>query len=118
MRMLVLDNVNYKRCALLLYSLQIASSNLKAFMAEHPKPELAQGEQAQPKLAGGERGKKLQGKDGDEPSLAEFLLGMLAKGENEDPNAPPPRIRSREDYYAAVKQRHRPGGLSAETPAP
>ncbi|HYN15763.1 MAG TPA: hypothetical protein VES66_08255 [Terriglobales bacterium] len=27
------------------------------------------------------------------------------KGENGDPGAEPPRIRSREDYYAAVEQR-------------
>ena len=36
---------DYKACGLSLYALQIASSNLKAFTAEHPKPELAEGEQ-------------------------------------------------------------------------
>jgi len=89
----------YKRCALLLYSMQIAASNLKAFMAEQPKPELAEGEQPQAKLAGSENGKMLEGKNGDEPSLAERLLELLAK-----PGAQPPQFRSREDYLAAVKR--------------
>jgi len=60
--------------ALLLYSLQIAASNLNAFMAEQPKPELAEGEQPQPELAGSEKGKMLEGKNGDEPRLADLLL--------------------------------------------
>jgi len=110
MRMLVLDNVEYKRCALLLYALQIACSNLKAFMAEQPKPELAEGEKVQkiePKRASAGKGK-----NSDEPgSLAELLLGFLAKPEG-DPNAPAPRIRSREDYYAAVGEKHPPSAAS------
>ena len=116
MRMLVLDNVEYKRCALLLYSLQIACANLKNFMAEHPKPEVAEGEKVQkiePQRAGAEKARA-----SDEPgSLAELLLGFLAKPEG-DRNAPEPRIRSREDYYAAVERRRLPdaaasGGTSA-----
>ncbi len=101
MRMLVRGGVEYKRCALLLYSLQIASSNLKAFMTEHPEPELAEAE----------KGRKVEGENGDEPSLAELLPGFLAKPEG-DPNAPPPRIRSREDYYAAVEQKRPPSAAS------
>jgi len=116
MRMLVLDHVEYKRCALLLYSLQIACANLKAFMAEQPKPEVAECEKVQkiePKRAGAEKAKA-----SDEPgSLAELLLGFLAKPEG-DPGAPPPRIRSREDYYAAMEQRERAAALPGETSAP
>lgn len=75
MRLLQIGHsIEYKRCALLLYSLQIAASNLNAFMAEQPKPELAEGEQPQPELAGGEKGKMLEGKNGDEPSLADLPL--------------------------------------------
>jgi len=75
MRLLQLGHsIEYKRCALLLYSMQIAASNLNAFMAEHPKPEFAEGEQPQPELAGSEEGKMLEGKNGDEPSLTELPL--------------------------------------------
>jgi hypothetical protein len=105
-----MDALEYKRAALLLYGLQIACSNLKNFTAEHPRPEVAEG--GQPKMATGEKEKRAANKSGDEPSLAELLLGMLAKGENEDPDAPAPRIRSREDYYAAVEKRNGPGPAS------
>ncbi len=44
-------------------------------------------------------------------SLAELLLGFLAKPEG-DPNAPEPRIRGREDYYAAVGEKRPPGAAS------
>jgi hypothetical protein len=93
----------YKRWALLLYSLQIACSNLKNFMAEQPKAEADEGEQPQPKIASAEKEKKVSSKGGEEPSLAGLLLGLLANGPNGDPDAPPPRIRNREDYEAAVK---------------
>ena len=112
MRLLLRGGVEYKRCALLLYSLQIVSSNLKAFAAEHPEPEIAESAQPQPKPAVTEKNKKSAEKNSDEPgSLAELLLGFLAKPEG-DPNAPEPRIRSREDYYAAVEQKHPPGAAS------
>jgi len=112
MRMLARDGVEYKRCALMLYSLQIASTNLKAFGTEHREPELGAGEQPQPKLATGEKDKKNAEKNSDEPgSLAGLLLGFLAKPEG-DPNAPPPRIRSREDYCAAVEQKRPPSAAS------
>jgi hypothetical protein len=117
--LLIGHSFEYKRAALLLYSLQIAASNLKALMAEHPKPELAEGEQPQPKPVNGQKGEKTNGKNGAEPgSLAELLLGFLAKPEG-DPNAPAPRIRSREDYYAAVEQRGLPNAASSgETSSP
>lgn len=116
MRMLVRGGVEYKRCALLLYSLQIASSNRKAFAAEHPEPTEVQ--QPQAKSVDGQKRKKAEGENSDEPgSLAELLLGFLARPEG-DPNAPQPRIRSREDYYAAVGQKRPPGAASpAETAA-
>jgi len=79
---------------------------------EHPEPELAEDEQPRPKLGDGQKGKKDDGENSDEPSLAELLPGFLAKPEGSDPNAPPPRIRSREDYYAAVEQKHPPSAAS------
>lgn len=110
MRMLVRGGVEYKRCALLLYSLQIASSNLKAFRAEHPEPAEVQQPQAKP--VDGQKRKKAEGENSEEPgSLAELLLGFLAKPEG-DPNAPEPRIRGREDYYAAVGEKRPPGAAS------
>ncbi|HYN15091.1 MAG TPA: hypothetical protein VES66_04790 [Terriglobales bacterium] len=113
MRMLQMGHVEYKRCALLLYLLQIACSNLKAFMAEQPKPDLSEGEQPQPKRAGSEKEKH-----GDGPSLAELPLGLLAKPEG-GPEVERPRIRSREDYYAAVEQRqHSSAALPGESVAP
>lgn len=47
MRALVMNDIEPKHCALLFYGLQIACTNLKSFMAEHPTPELAEGEQPQ-----------------------------------------------------------------------
>lgn len=108
MRMLVRGHVEYKRCALLLYSLQVACTNLKNFMAEQPKPELAEGEPPQPKAASAAPGKS-DGKNGKEASLAGLLLGSLAKGRNGDPAAKPPRIDTPADYHAALKQRDRSG---------
>ena len=43
--------------------------------------------------------------DGEPESLAELLLAFLARGD--DPDAPRPRIRSREDYYEALAQKER-----------
>ncbi|HYN16003.1 MAG TPA: hypothetical protein VES66_09495 [Terriglobales bacterium] len=115
-RLLQSGHANYKECGLLLYSLQIVSSNLKAVSAEQPRPELTESEE--PKRARSENGKDAGQNNGDEPSLAEFLLGMLAKSDD-DPEAEAPRIRSREDYYAAVERRRRPdAGLPAAPSAP
>jgi hypothetical protein len=76
----------------------------------------AEGEKVQkiePKRTGAERTKT-----SDEPRLAELLLGFLAKPEG-DPDAKPPRIRNREDYYAAVEQRqHSSAALPGESVAP
>jgi hypothetical protein len=64
----LMDALEYKRAALLLYGLQIACSNLKNFTAEHPRPEVAEG--GQPTIATGEKEKRVANKSGDEPSLA------------------------------------------------
>jgi len=109
MRVLRMLNTGYadrRVCALMLYALQIACANLKNLMAEHPRPEVAEGERPKRKLVSVERPKPAASLNGDQPSLAEFLLGLLAKGENEDPDAPPPR--NREDYEAAVEESKRP----------
>ena len=109
MRVLRMLNTGYadrRVCALMLYALQIACANLKNFMAEHPRPEVAEGERPQPKLVSVEKQKPAASLNGDPPSLAEFLLGLLTKGENEGPDAPP-SIRNREDYEA-VEQREGP----------
>jgi hypothetical protein len=85
MRMLLTGHADFKCCALLLYSLQIACSNLKNFMAEHPQPEAAEGERPQPKIVSGDKEKKtVSSKNGDEPTLREFLLGKLPEGGNGD----------------------------------
>ncbi len=56
-----------------------------------------------------EKGKKVEEKKADGPSVAEFLLGRLVQGQGGgDPEAPPPRIRDREDYYAVLKQKQPP----------
>ena len=103
-RLLQRGGVSHKDCALMLCSLKLAAMNLKGFMAENPRP--AQAEAPRPQIADRERKKKMDGGDDEEPeSLAELLLGFLAGGD--DPNAPAPRIRSREDYYEAVAQRDR-----------
>jgi hypothetical protein len=67
------------------------------------------------KRASSEKGKNSAQNKNDEPSLAELLLGMVAKHED-DPEAELPRIRSRENYYAAVERRKRPE--TASPPAP
>jgi len=97
----------YKRCALLLYSLQIAASNLKAFMAEQPKSELAESEQPRPERAPSRQG-KVDGKNGDEARLAGLLVGILGKGGNGNSAKQPPRICSRADSYPAVAQKPGP----------
>ena len=104
-RLLLMDGFEFKRATALLYSLQIACMNLKNLKAEFPQPEAAAGERPQRKAVRAENRKLAASKNGDEPSLAKPLLGLLAKGEDRDPDAPPPRIGSREDYYAAVEQR-------------
>ena len=104
----LMDELEYKRAALMLYGLQIACSNLKNLNAERAQPEATEGERPQPKSVSRAKEKPAANKDGDEPSLAELLLGLLAKDENEDPDAPPPRIRNREDYYAAAERKRRP----------
>jgi len=115
----LMEELEYKRAALLLYGLQIACSNLKNFDAERARPEAAEGERPQPKLVSVEKQKPAASKSSDEPeSLAELLLGFLAKGEDGDPDAPSPRIRSREDYHAAVEQRRlRDGAAHGEESA-
>ena len=115
----LMDELEYKRAALLLYGLQIACSNLKNLSAERAQPQAAEGERPQPQPSSGAKEKPAANKDGDEPSLAELLLGLLAKDENEDPDAPPPRIRNREDYEAALAQRKGPrAALPGESAVP
>ena len=114
MRMLVMGHAEYKRCALLLYSLQIAASNLKNFKAEHPQLELP--ENAQPECPSGEQEKAAR-KNGDDPSLAASLAGLLAEAANSNPAEGPPRIDAPAEYCARVKQRQgsertRPGQRS------
>jgi len=112
-RLLLMDGFEFKRATALLYSLQIACMNLKNLKAEFPQPEAAEGERPQPKPVSDEKRKPAASKNGDEPeSLAELLLGKLAQGEDGDPAAPPPRIRNREDYYAAIEQRRQRAGAA------
>ena len=114
-RLLLMDGFEFRRATALLYSLQIACMNLKNLSAERARPEVPESERPQPKPSSGEKEKKVADKNGDEPSLAELLLGKLAQSEDGDPDAPPPRIRNREDYYAAIEQRRqRDGAAPAE----
>ena len=117
-RLLLMDGFEFARANSLLYSLQIACMNLKNLNAERARREGAQAERPQRKPVSAEKRKLAASKNGDEPSLAEMLLGMLAEDEDGDPDQPPPRIRSREDYYAAVEQRRlREGADPAEKSA-
>jgi len=117
-RLLLMDGFEFRRAYALLYSLQIACMNLKNLNAERARPEAAEGERPRPKTASAEKRKPAANKKGDEPSLAELPLGLLANGEDGDPDQPPLRIRSREDYYAAVEQRRvRDGATHAEESA-
>ena len=109
MRMLMMGHVEYKRCALLLYSLQIAASNLQNLKAELPQLELPEldlpeNAQPQPECASGEQ-EKVAGKNGNDPSLAASLAGLLAKGPNGDSAGEPPRIDTPAQYCAGVKRR-------------
>ena len=113
-RLLLMDGFEFKRATALLYSLQIACTNLKNLNAERARPEADEGERPQPKPASTARRKRAASEDDDEPSLAQFLLGALAKGDNVDPNEPAPRIRNREDYYAALEQRRLRDGATQE----
>jgi hypothetical protein len=108
---------DYKACGLSLYALQIACMNLNNFTDEQATLELPEDEPLAAEDASKEEVAEEAGDEDDEPSLAEFLLGRLAQGEGEDPDAPPPRIRSREDYYAAVERRDRAGASPGEPPA-
>ncbi len=89
-------------------------------MAENPRQETDKGEWSQPAIVSGQSGeKKVNGKDGDERSLVEFLLAVLAKGEDGSLTEKPPRIPGREDYYAALEQRQRSSAaLSGDTSLP
>ena len=99
----LMDPLEYKRAALLLYSLQIACMNLRNLNAERARPEAGEGERPQRKAVRAEKQKLSASENGDEPRLAELLLGLLAEGKSGDPDEPP--LRSREDYCAAVEQR-------------
>jgi hypothetical protein len=117
-RLLLMDGFEFKRANALLYSLQIACMNLKNLNAERAQPEAAEGERPQPKPVRVEKRKPDASQNGDEPSLAELLLGLLAQPED-DPDAPRPRIRNREDYQAAVEQRRSPkAALPGESATP
>jgi len=104
MRMLVMGHAEYKRCALLLYSLQIAASNLKNFKAEHPQLDSQESEQPPAESGNSEPG-KVAGKNGDDPSLAASLAGLLVKGANRNPAAGLPRIDTPAQRHAGVKRR-------------
>ncbi|HVP51383.1 MAG TPA: hypothetical protein VMT05_04690 [Terriglobales bacterium] len=104
MRILVTGHADYKCCALLLYSLQIAASNLKNFKAEHPQLELPEIELPPQECASGEP-RKIAGKNGDDPSLAASLAGLLAKAANSDPAAGPHRVDTPLGCHAGVKRR-------------
>jgi len=93
-------------CALLLYSLQIACSNLKNFLAE--RREAAESEP--PQIAAGEANRQSDG-NANRPSLEGVVLGKLVKDENQ---AEPPRIHSRQDYYTALAKRISAAGLPAK----
>jgi len=91
-RMLISGHVEIKRCWALLYSLQIASANLRAFAAERAEREvLTSGKTAcQPQAAGDQE----SGGDLNPQSLAGVLTRLLnANGFNEEP----PRIDTSED---------------------
>jgi len=107
---------DYKACGLSLYALQIATMNLKNFVDEQPTlelpDELPDDESLPAEDASEEEVAEKAERKNDEPgSLAELLLGFLAKPEG-DPSAPAPRIRSREDYSAAVGEKHPPSAAS------
>ncbi len=78
MRQLTIEEISYKRCALLLYALQIACSNLKNFMAEHPQSE-TDDVQPWPQAVNGNGHKQLSGESRHE--LAELLSGIVAKSQ-------------------------------------
>jgi hypothetical protein len=109
LRLIHSPNADYKACGLSLYALQIACMNLKNFTEEQVAlavpPEVPE---ERPVVAEEKKPPQKAAPKGDEPSLAEFLLGMLAKGPGGDPDAPPPRIRNREDYYAVTEQKRPP----------
>ena len=112
MHLLTLDQIDHKRCALQLYALQIASSNLKNFIAEHPRQE---DEQPQPKIVSTRKENNLSGKKNDEPRLAALLVGLAAKGVV-SLNLDAPVSREFEDYHKAVEQARRPTPLPTASP--
>ncbi len=98
-RMLISGHVEYKRCWLLLYSLQIANSNLQAFAAERAEREGVASEKmaGKPRVAGHQKSRG----DLDAQSLAGLLRGLLAAvGSNEQP----PIIRAPEDCAAMERK--------------
>jgi hypothetical protein len=92
-RMLVSGHVEIKRCWALLYSLQIAGANLRAFASERAEREvLTSGKTACPPQAAGDQ--KIDG-DLNPQSLAGVLTRLLnANGFNGEP----PRIDTSEDF--------------------
>lgn len=118
MRLLMMEQIEYKRCGLLLYSLQIAALNLKRFRAEQlkpadeadaqPQPKQENSLPPQPKPARREAKKKAASNTApEEPSLPEMLLQGLVFGEGK-PGEPLPRIRNQAEYEAALAQRRPP----------
>ena len=107
---------DYRACGLSLYGLQIACTNLRNLQEEQAALEPEEDES----LPADEDDDEYE-EDGDEeepqddePSLAEILLGSLAKPVRDD-DEPPPRIRSKKDFYAAMKK-YQPGVALPEAP--
>lgn len=78
----LMDAVEYKRAALLLYGLQIASSNLKNFTAEHPRPFTPSRRQQIEDL----KCQVIDAVRGRDEDLARTLLDQLTKDMDSDPD--------------------------------
>ena len=85
MRLLLKDGFEFKRAALLLYSLQIACSNLKNFRAERPQPHPAADQQPQPECGCPRVAPSLGANLGSNgaSSLEELLIRLLPRKQAE-----------------------------------
>lgn len=74
----------YKSIGQMLYALQLAQINLKAFMAEHPREQAEESALPQAEVISSTSEHKADGKDEEPRTLEEFLVRMVAKEKNGD----------------------------------
>jgi hypothetical protein len=101
-RMLISGHVEIKRCWALLYSLQIASANLKSFAAERAEREGLTSEKlaGRPLVAGDQKSRGRLSDQSLAGLLVQLMQRLIANGSNQEP----PIMHTPEDFAVERKR--------------